>query len=184
MRRHLGLEETERYSLLLARQVWNAGFDPTHILTPVRGGPPIANYVHEFLRYKGLDPRYLVVNTEGYDDTVPKATTTVEGIGNLPQLTATDRVVIIDDIFDSGRSIDSIVNAMHARYLPDHPTIRIGTLFYKPAENKTSRSPDFYVEKTSDWIVFRHELMMAKGKPYPLEELQAEKGSGFAGMLD
>ena len=38
------------------------------------------------------------------------------------------------------------------------PEIRIATPYYKPANNKTERVPDYYVHETDDWLVFPHEL--------------------------
>jgi hypothetical protein len=31
-------------------------------------------------------------------------------------------------------------------------------VYYKPARNRTSVQPDYYVRTTEDWLVFPHEL--------------------------
>ena len=36
--------------------------------------------------------------------------------------------------------------------------MRIAVLIWKPANNKTSIKPDYYVGTTDKWIVFPHEL--------------------------
>jgi hypothetical protein len=52
--------------------------------------------------------------------------------------------------------------------MPDH--VRIATVFYKPARNRTQLQPDFCVRTTDAWLVFPHEL-----KGLTREEILAHK---------
>ena len=38
------------------------------------------------------------------------------------------------------------------------PEIRIATPYFKPGNNRTGRSPDYFLHQTDDWLVFPHEL--------------------------
>ena len=74
-------------------------------------------------------------------------------------VTVQDRLLIIDDIFDSGRSVDAILRELRLGCQKNPPQdIRVATIYYKPKRNLTDRSPDFYVHETDAWTVFPHEL--------------------------
>jgi hypothetical protein len=38
------------------------------------------------------------------------------------------------------------------------PEIRVATPYYKPANNKTDRVPDYYLHSSDEWLVFPHEI--------------------------
>jgi hypoxanthine phosphoribosyltransferase len=65
-------------------------------------------------------------------------------------------LLIIDDIFDSGKTIKGIVDKIKSE--SKNPKIKIATVYYKPKNNKTDIVPDFYLKKTGSWLVFPHEL--------------------------
>jgi hypoxanthine phosphoribosyltransferase len=62
-------------------------------------------------------------------------------------------VLVIDDLVDSGQTIDYIVS-MVKRELP-HATVKVATLLYK---ERSKIIPDYYVQQTNDWIVFPWEV--------------------------
>jgi len=37
-------------------------------------------------------------------------------------------------------------------------TIRIATVYYKPARNRISLKPEYFVKATDSWLVFPHEI--------------------------
>ena len=43
------------------------------------------------------------------------------------------------------------------RNLPEQ--VRIATVYYKPARNRSALVPDYYVRALDDWLVFPHELV-------------------------
>ena len=66
---------------------------------------------------------------------------------------------VIDDVFDSGRSIEAFLRELEHRCRANMPqTVRIATVYYKPSRNKTALKPDFWVHETEDWLVFPHEI--------------------------
>ena len=36
--------------------------------------------------------------------------------------------------------------------------IRVAAVYFKPANNRTERCPEYYVHETDKWLVFPHEL--------------------------
>ena len=70
-----------------------------------------------------------------------------------------DRLLIIDDVFDRGRSIRAFLAELRARCRHNMPRdIRIATVYYKPRRNVTDLKPDFFVHETDQWLIFPHEI--------------------------
>jgi hypothetical protein len=70
-----------------------------------------------------------------------------------------DRLLLIDDVFDSGRSLEAVMTELRQRCRRNLPgTIRIATVYYKPARNRTALTPDYFVRSTDTWLVFPHEI--------------------------
>jgi hypoxanthine phosphoribosyltransferase len=61
------------------------------------------------------------------------------------------RILLIDDLADSGESLECALDYLK---LKDPKEIRIATLLFKPWSKV---KPDYYVEESSDWVVFPHE---------------------------
>ena len=70
-----------------------------------------------------------------------------------------DNLLIVDDVFDSGRSITAVLRELKEksrRNLPE--TIRIACPWFKPKKNQTEVIPDYYVHETDQWLVFPNEI--------------------------
>jgi hypoxanthine phosphoribosyltransferase len=70
----------------------------------------------------------------------------------IDTLEPTDRLLVIDDVFDSGRSIAAFLKEL-ARCCHNTPqTIRTATVYYKPRRSKVDMKPDFMSMKpTNGW---------------------------------
>ena len=148
-------------SFELGNMIIASGFRPTHIVGIWRGGAPIGIAVQELLEFRGVECDHIAIRTSSYtgiDCQEPEVK--VFALGYLiDTLNADDRLLIIDDVYDSGRSIAAFIRELGLRCRRNMPeTIRIATVFYKPSRNQTATIPDFFVEKTEDWLVFPHEL--------------------------
>jgi hypoxanthine phosphoribosyltransferase len=76
----------------------------------------------------------------------------------IRQLESEDSLLIVDDVHDTGLSIQQIINDLKAACKKNTPEIKIATPYFKPTKNKTDRKPDFYLHETDEWLVFPHEL--------------------------
>jgi len=149
-------------SFALADKVLQSGFEPSHIVGIWRGGAPIGIAVQELIEFRGIQCDHIAIRTSSYagiDNQAPEVK--VYGLSYLIEtLNAQDKLLIVDDVFDSGRSIEAFIRELGLRCRRNMPeTIRIATAFYKPSRNKTDIVPDFYLEQTEDWLVFPHELI-------------------------
>jgi uncharacterized protein len=145
----------------LGMQVIDSGFAPTHLVGIWRGGAPVGIAVQELLEYKGFACDHIAVRTSSYSGIDKQdAEVRVFALGYLiDTLGPDDRLLVIDDVFDSGRSIRAFLRELAARCRHNMPReVRIATVWYKPSRNRTDLRPDFYVHETEEWLVFPHEL--------------------------
>lgn len=150
-----------RDSFVLASKVFEDGFLPDFIVGIWRGGAPIGIAVQEFFEFKNVPTDHIAVRTSSYYGiNQQNKEIKVHGLHYLIEnMNAQDKLLIVDDVFDSGRSVDALIKQLQDLMRLNVPTdIRIATPWYKPANNKTSLKPDYFVHESDDWLVFPHEL--------------------------
>lgn len=148
-------------SFALANLVLDSGFRPTHIVGIWRGGAPVGIAVQELLAYHGLETDHIAIRTASYTGIDQQAKEVrVYGLGYLIDvLDPEHRLLVIDDVFDTGRSVQAFLTELRARCRHNTPeTIRIATAYYKPSRNMTALKPDYFVHETEEWLVFPHEI--------------------------
>jgi hypoxanthine phosphoribosyltransferase len=148
-------------SYRLANLVIEADFRPTHLVGIWRGGAPIGIAVQELLSYHGIECDHIAVRTSSYYGIDQQSKEVrVYALGYLVDtLGPDDRLLVIDDVFDSGRSVEAFLAELAGRCRYNMPeTVGIATVYFKPSRNVTRLKPDFYVHETEDWLVFPHEI--------------------------
>ena len=150
-----------RDSIELGLRVVRSGFRPTFLVGIWRGGAPIGIAVQEILEYNGIECDHVSIRTSSYTGIDQQSRTVrVHAVDYLvSSLNAEDHLLLIDDVFDSGRSIEAVIAELRRRCRRNTPQqIRIATVYYKPARNRSTLTPDFYVRATDQWLVFPHEV--------------------------
>jgi uncharacterized protein len=148
-------------SLDLGMQVVRSGLKPTFLVGVWRGGAPIGITVQEVLEFHGIECDHLSIRTSSYTGIDQRAKVVrVHAVDYLvSRLEAHDRLLLIDDVFDSGLSLEAVIDELKRRCKRNLPeTIRIATVYFKPSRNKSSLQPDYYVRSTDEWLVFPHEM--------------------------
>jgi uncharacterized protein len=158
---YLSADDLLTDSFRLAEQIYTSGFRPTHIVGIWRGGAPVGIAVQEWLEYRGVNSDHIAIRTASYTG-IDKQSREVRvyALGYLiDTLNPDDHLLVIDDVFDSGRSIEAFLAELSTRCRHNMPrTVKIATVYYKPARNQTDLLPDYYVHQTDDWLVFPHEI--------------------------
>jgi hypoxanthine phosphoribosyltransferase len=150
-----------RDSMELAMRILRSGFKPTFLVAIWRGGAPIGITVQEVLEYHGVIVDHIPIRTSSYLGIDNQAKSVrVHALDYLvSRLEEHDRLLLIDDVFDSGRSLEAVMDELQRRCRRNLPgTIRIATVYYKPARNRTALEPDYFVKSTDTWLVFPHEI--------------------------
>jgi hypoxanthine phosphoribosyltransferase len=151
-----------RDSMELARRIIKSGLRPTYLVAMWRGGAPIGIAVQEVLEYHAVEVDHIAIRTSSYTgiDTKTKSVRVHAVDYLISRLSAEDQLLLVDDVFDSGRSIEAVVTELQHRCRRNLPqVIRIATVYYKPSRNRSALVPDFYVHATDSWLVFPHELV-------------------------
>ena len=153
-------EDLIQDSFRLAWQVYEDGYRPNYIIGVWRGGAPIGIAVQEFFSVLGVPSDHIAIRTSHYKGIDDRSTEVqVYGLNYIiKQVESDDSLLIVDDVHDTGISIEKIVSDLQAACKKNTPVIRVATPYYKPNKNKTSRTPDYYLHETDKWLVFPHEL--------------------------
>tara|TARA_R110002096_G_scaffold5515_6_gene25854 strand:+ start:145 stop:699 length:555 start_codon:yes stop_codon:yes gene_type:complete len=148
-------------SIRLGRQIHDSGFAPTHIVGIWRGGAPVGIAVQEYLAWRGVDSDHIAIRTSSYSG-IDQQDRDVHVFGEsylVDTLNADDRLLIVDDVFDSGRSIEAVFNVLRAKCRRNFPgAVKVATVYSKPTRNRTALTPDYFVHESEDWLVFPHEF--------------------------
>ena len=165
-------EDLLKDSFQLAWNVYKSGFRPNYIVGVWRGGAPIGIAVQEFLSVLGVKSDHVAIRTSYYTGIdAKKDSVQVYGLNYvIRKLESEDRLLIVDDVHDTGNSISQIITDLKKACKKNTPEIKIATPYYKPNKNESEHKPDYYLHKTDQWLVFPHEL-----EGLSLEEIQKNK---------
>jgi len=153
-------EELLKDSFNLAWQVYESGYRPNYIIGVWRGGAPIGIAVQEFLDVLGVSSDHIAIRTSHYKG-IDERESQVQVYGLnyvIKQVESEDSLLIVDDVHDTGISIQKIILDLQTACKKNTPEIKVATPYFKPIKNKTDRKPDFYLHETEKWLVFPHEL--------------------------
>jgi hypoxanthine phosphoribosyltransferase len=158
-------------ALKLAKRIYDDGFMPDVIYVPLRGGAYMGNVFSEFFKLVNTKDRpvfYAAVVARSYTDLHQSGRVRIDGWTYNPEyLRNGDKVLFVDDIFDSGRTINYLVECILDKGLPRRD-VKIAVHDYKVFPDAPSRpiTPDYWCEKMvvekpedEEWIHYlSHEL--------------------------
>jgi len=161
MKTYLGAQQLLEDSFRLAARVYQSGFRPSFIVAVWRGGAPMGIAMQELLAYRGVDSDHITVRTSSYQgiDQHQRSVQVFSLNYLVKKLCAEDRLLIVDDVFDTGQSIEAIIATLADKTRRNLPhDIRVAVPYYKPSRNLTDRIPDYYLHETHQWLKFPHSL--------------------------
>lgn len=168
-------------SFKLAEQIFQSGYRPHFIVGVWRGGSPVGIAVQEYLECVGISTDHIAIRTSSYYGIDKQhKDIRVHGLDYIVKNVEADQeLLIVDDVFDSGRSIKAVIDEIKRKSRRNAPSsIKIACPWYKPARNQTDLKPDFYIHATDRWLVFPHELCGLTP-----QEILAGKGSEIADII-
>jgi len=147
-------------SFRLGIKVLESGFEPTLIVAIWRGGAPVGMALQEVLEYCGVESDHIAIRTSSYLGVDERGEVAIHGLNYIiKKIRHDDRVLIVDDVFDTGNTIKAVVDEIRRRARGNTPEeIRVAVPWFKPSRNETDMVPDFYLRETAEWLVFPHEL--------------------------
>jgi hypoxanthine phosphoribosyltransferase len=147
-------------SFELGVRILEDGFRPTMIIAIWRGGTPVGVAVQEIMAYAGVESDHIAIRTSSYHGVDARGEVAVHGLNYIvKKICHDDRVLIVDDVFDTGNTIKAVIEELGRRARDNTPEdIRIAVPWFKPTRNETDLLPDYFVHETAEWLVFPHEL--------------------------
>jgi hypoxanthine phosphoribosyltransferase len=143
------------------------GFNPAVLIGMSRGGLCVVRVLSDFLD----NPNVFIIRTRYY-----KGIESTERKLEIPQdveeeLLRNKKVLIVDDVADTGTSISAVLNLIKKKGASETKT---ATLHYKPWSKV---KPDYFIEETEKWIIYPweiHETIESIIKNTPKEKLTKE----------
>ena len=157
---YIGATELLEDSFKLAWKVFESGYRPNYIVGVWRGGAPIGIAVQELFDVLGVESDHIAIRTSYYSSLGERNNSVqVYGLSYLiKKLESEDSLLIVDDVHDTGISVQQIITDLKKACKKNTPEIRVATPYFKPLKNKTDRKPDYFLHETDEWLVFPHEL--------------------------
>lgn len=134
-------EEFETDVRVLASKI-RAEFVPEVIVAVARGGLTLGHFLAMQLNNRNL----FVLNSIHYEDTQKLDELK---IFNVPDLSSFKKVLIVDDMIDSGETMSKIKALLVDKF--PNTNFKIATIFYK---NTAIFKPDFTLKLATQWIEF------------------------------
>ena len=174
----------------LGVKIFDSGFRPSFIVGLWRGGSAVGIVVQECLATLGVQTDHIALRTsytgrEEYERTfLNKSAIRVHGKQYLlDNLNADDQLLIVDDVYSSGRHTAAVIDSLKTRLKRNTPKeIRIASVWVRTppqaAIDVSTERPDFFVHESSDWLVLPYELRgltnaeIAEHKPFLVPHLE------------
>lgn len=149
----LPYDQVRNNSLKLAYEIHKSGFVPDVIYVLLRGGAYIGNVISEYFKNVRTNTRpvfYAAVVARSYSDIRKQTRVMVDGwTYNPAHLRTGDKVLLVDDIFDSGRTINHLAEIIIDKGIP-REDLKIAVHDYKVFSYQHESlpiHPDFYCRK-------------------------------------
>lgn len=146
-------------ALKLAHRIHEDGFIPDVIYVSLRGGAYLGNVISEYfkiVRGEGRPVYYAAVVARSYTDVRKHERVMVDGWTYAPEYLRTgDKILLVDDIFDTGRTINRLVEIILEKGIPKKD-VKVAVhdyKFFKDKEEQLPIHPDYWCRK--------HELTSA-----------------------
>ena len=160
-------------SFELGAQIYASNFKPSFIVGLWRGGSTVGIYVQECLQTLGIETDHIAIRTsyggaQHYADQWRSEAPSIQVHGTqylLDTLSYEDQLLIVDDVFATGRNVQAVINHLKEHLRRNLPgTIRTACLFEKPGQRRVALQPDYALHQTEDWLVLPYEIQGLSGE--------------------
>ncbi|MCL2129766.1 MAG: phosphoribosyltransferase [Treponema sp.] len=140
-------------ALKMAHRIYKDGFIPDVIYVSLRGGVYLGNVISEYFKIIQKRKRpvyYAAVVARSYSGVGKSDEIKVEGwTYSTESLRTGDKVLLVDDIFDSGKTINHLANMIMEKGIPRND-LKVAVHDYKCFTDKTDQypvQPDYWCRK-------------------------------------
>ena len=169
----LPYETVRNNALKMAHRIYQDGFNPDIIYVSLRGGVYLGNVISEYFKivqHKTRPVYYAAMVARSYTGVSESDEVKVEGWTYPPDSLRTgDRILLVDDIFDSGKTINHLATMIMEKGIP-RKDLKVVVHDYKYFHDKAEQFPvqpdywcrrhDLSVQDEAMWIHYSsHELI-------------------------
>lgn len=176
---HIDPDEFLIDTFRLGKKLYETGFRPKHAISIWRGGTPVGLGVDAYFRSQGLRINHTTIATESYTGINERGLVTIKGLEHvIREVCPEDGLLIIDDVYESGRTIERIVETLQAEARANAPEkIVVGTVHSKPSRHEFTGLPIVSLTDIDGdvWIDYPHELADLARDDDPDDRLIREK---------
>lgn len=173
-------------SFRLGKKLYETGFVPTHAISLWRGGTPVGLGLGEYFRLKGHYINHTTIATASYSGINSRDEVIIKGLEHLIKVVAReDRLLIIDDIYDSGRTIEAVIKAIRQEARANCPAeIVVASIHHKMLErNFEHRVVSLKDVAPGTWISYPHEISDLVMESDPDQEILQKKSRSIYEIL-
>ncbi|MCB1755872.1 MAG: hypoxanthine phosphoribosyltransferase, partial [Gammaproteobacteria bacterium] len=77
----------------------------------------------------------------------------------LENLNSDDRLLLVDDVFSSGRNLQAVLQKLRRHLKRNMPgEVKIATIWQRPSYRRVDFKPDYFLYATEDWLVLPYEM--------------------------
>jgi hypoxanthine phosphoribosyltransferase len=160
-------------ALKMAQRIYRDSFIPNVIYVSLRGGAYLGNVISEYFKVVRADKRpvyYAAVVARSYTDVARAGKIIIDGWTYSPEhLRVGDKVLLVDDIFDTGKTINYLAEVILDHGIP-RKDLKVAVHDYKYFTDKKEQLPiqpdywcrrhDVSVNDEGYWIHYMsHELV-------------------------
>ena len=124
-------------------------FNPDGIVAISRGGLTMAHFLGIALDLR----RVYTINASSFFNKIQQEIQ----ISNIPEIGGNQRILIVDEIVDTGTSMEKVYNIL--KEINSSIDFKTVCIFHKPT---ASFKPDFILREVNDWVEFFWEVDIVK----------------------
>lgn len=124
-------------------------FNPDGIVAISRGGLTMAHFLGIALDLR----RVYTINASSFFNKIQQEIQ----ISNIPEIGGNQRILIVDEIVDTGTSMEKVYNIL--KEINSSIDFKTACIFHKPT---ASFKPDFILREVNDWVEFFWEVDIVK----------------------
>jgi len=192
----LQYDEMRNNVIKLAHEIYLDGFRPDVIYVSLRGGAYMGNIISEYFKIMHRRTRpvyYAAVVARSYTDVMDAESVRVDGWTYSPEyLRVGDKVLLVDEIFDSGKTINHLAQIILDKGIP-RDDLKIAVHDYKFFTDKPVQlpiQPDYWCRRhelsvnDSHWIHYMsHELVGLSDEEFETNYCGGEPEKRDAGFV-
>jgi len=140
MRYFYSFEEFQTDINYLAKEIKK--YNPDCLVAIARGGLTLSHFLGELLNIRDV----FTINSIHYENEKKLDSFIIK---NIPDLSNQHKIILLDDISDTGETLNEIINILNKKF--PHLNIITATIFYK---KNSIIIPDIKIKEAESWITF------------------------------